>query len=167
LADLLGLAKRLEAQQREDKNKLYSVHAPEVECMAKGKAHKRYEFGGKVSVSATRKGVWLVAASAQPGNPYDGHTFKSTIEQAERLTGKTPQHAYTDASYKGHDYQGSCEAHVDQKRRGTIPKSTWKWLKRRAAFEVENPQSLFCKVTLRIFDLELNLLSDISKITNA
>jgi transposase, IS5 family len=50
LADLLGLAKRLEVQQREDRNKLYSVHAPEVECIAKGKAHKRYEFGCKVSV---------------------------------------------------------------------------------------------------------------------
>jgi transposase, IS5 family len=135
LTDLLGLAKRLEVQQREDKNKLYSVHAPEVECIAKGKAHKRYEFGCKVSVSATSKGGWLVAAKAQPGNPYDGHTLNATIEQTERLTGRTPHHAYTDGSYKGHDYQGTCEVHVDQKRRGTIPQSTWKWLKHRAAIE--------------------------------
>lgn len=135
LTDLLVLAKRLEVQQREDKNKLYSVHAPEVECIAKGKAHKRYEFGCKVSVSATSKGSWLVAANAQPGNPYDGHTLKTTIEQTQRLTGKTPQHAYTDGSYKGHDYEGECQVHVDQKRRGTIPKATWKWLKRRAAIE--------------------------------
>lgn len=135
LADWLSLAKRLEAQQREDKNKLYSVHAPEVECIAKGKAHKRYEFGCKVSVSATSKGCWIVAANAQPGNPYDGHTLKQTLEQTERLTSRTPQHAYTDGAYKKHDYQGECDVHVDQKRRGTIPKSTWKWLKRRAAIE--------------------------------
>jgi IS5 family transposase len=135
LAALLALAKRLEAQQREDKNKLYSVHAPEVECIAKGKAHKRYEFGCKVSVCATSKGGWLVAANAQPGNPYDGHTLKATVEQIERLTGKTPHHAYTDGAYKKHDYTGECEVHVDQKRRGTIPKTTWKWLKRRAAIE--------------------------------
>lgn len=135
LADLLALAKRLEAQQREDKNKLYSVHAPEVECIAKGKAHKRYEFGCKVSVSATSKGSWLVAANAQPGHPYDGHTLQETITQTERLTRRTPQHAYTDGAYKKHDYQGDCKVHIDQKRRGTIPKSVWKWLKRRAAIE--------------------------------
>ena len=107
LADLLALAKRLEQQQREDKNKLYSVHAPEVECIAKGKAHKRYDFGCKVSVCATSKGSWLVAANAQAGNPLrlkirkhcslgdrqdfqpqnDGHTLKQTIAQTERLTG--------------------------------------------------------------------------------
>ncbi len=135
LKNLLDLAKRLEKQQRDDKNKLYSVHAPEVECIAKGKVHKRYEFGCKVSVSATSQGGWLVAANAKSGNPYDGHTLKQTIEQTERLTGKTPQHAYTDAAYKKHDYNGDCEVHVDPKRRGTIPKSLWKWLKRRAAIE--------------------------------
>jgi transposase, IS5 family len=135
LTDLLGLAKRLETQQREDKNKLYSVHAPEVECIAKGKAHKRYEFGCKVSLSATSRGCWLVAATAQPGHPYDGHTLQKTIKQTERLTGRTPKHAYTDGAYKKHDYQGECEIHVDQKRRGTIPKSVWRWLKRRAAIE--------------------------------
>lgn len=135
LTHLLDLAKRLEVQQRDDKNKLYSVHAPEVECIAKGKVHKRYEFGCKVSVSATSQGGWLVAANAKPGNPYDGHTLKTTMEQTERLTGKTPQHAYTDGSYKGHDYVGDCEVHVDPKRRGTIPKNLWNWLKRRAAIE--------------------------------
>jgi IS5 family transposase len=135
LKDLLALAKRLEARQRHDTNKVYSVHAPEVECIAKGKAHKRYEFGCKVSVSATSKGGWLIAANAQLGNPYDGHTLKATIEQTERLTGKTPQHAYTDGSYKGHDYTGSREIHHDRRWRGSLPKTTWKWLKRRAAIE--------------------------------
>jgi transposase, IS5 family len=135
LTALLGLAKRLEVQQRDDKNKLYSVHAPEVECIAKGKAHKRYEFGCKVSLAATSRGCWVVAATAQPGTPYDGHTLKTTLKQTERLTGRTPQHAYTDGAYKKHDYQGECEIHVDQKRRGTLPKATWTWLKRRAAIE--------------------------------
>jgi transposase, IS5 family len=135
LANLLSLAKRLEIQQPDDKNKLYSIHAPEVECISKGKAHKRYEFGCKVSLSTTSKGCWLVAANAQPGNPYDGHTLNQTLKQTERLTKRTPKHAYTDGGYKQHDYDGECEVHVDQKRRGTIPKNVWKWLKRRAAIE--------------------------------
>lgn len=86
-------------------------------------------------MAAPSKGGWLVAAKTEPGNPYDGHTLKTTITQIERLTGKTPQHVYTDASYKGHDYDGNCEIHVDQKRQGTIPKNIWRWLKRRAAIE--------------------------------
>jgi transposase, IS5 family len=57
--DLLALAKRLHRQRRHDKSKLYSVHAPEVECISKGKAHKRYEFGCKVALAVTSKGGWV------------------------------------------------------------------------------------------------------------
>jgi IS5 family transposase len=65
LADLLDLAKRLHRQRRHDKGKLYSVHAPEVECISKGKAHKRYEFGCKVALGVTSKGGgWVLAAQA-------------------------------------------------------------------------------------------------------
>lgn len=53
LAEPMALVARLLVRQRMDKNKLYSLHAPEVECIAKGKAHKKYEFGIKVSLTAT------------------------------------------------------------------------------------------------------------------
>lgn len=68
--DLLALAKRLHLQKRHDKGKLYSVHAPEVECISKGKAHKRYEFGCKVSLAVSSKGGWVLAAQALEGCSY-------------------------------------------------------------------------------------------------
>ena len=72
LSQLLNQANRLLRQQRGDKNKLYSVHAEEVECIAKGKVHKRYEFGNKASFVSTSKSNWLVSAQSLEGNPYDG-----------------------------------------------------------------------------------------------
>ena len=76
----LVLAKRLLAQRKQDKNKLYSLHAPEVECISKGKAHKRYEFGVKASIATTNKGNFVVGGMALPGNPYDGHTLAEALE---------------------------------------------------------------------------------------
>ena len=78
---------------------------PEVECVSKGKAHKRYEFGCKVSVAATSKGGWFVGAKAIHGNPYNGHTLSDDMEQIERIT-RNPAHAFVDMGYRGHDYQG-------------------------------------------------------------
>ena len=68
----LALAERLLTQERQDKNKLYSLHAPEVECISKGKAHKKYEFGVKVSVATTNRDNFVVGMFAEHGNPYDG-----------------------------------------------------------------------------------------------
>ena len=138
LDELLVRAKRIHAQQRADRNKLYSVHAPEVECISKGKAHKRYEFGVKVSVATTSKGGWHLGAMSCPGNPYDGHTLKDTLAQVERLLGKTPRHVFLDMGYRGHDYaqgEGNVQIHVDTKRRGKTARGLWKWMKRRAAVE--------------------------------
>lgn len=133
--ELLALANRLYLQERHDKGKLYSVHAPEVECIAKGKAHKRYEFGAKVSLAVTSRGGWVVAAKSCPGNPYDGHTLQSTMDQLVSMTGGEPEHVYADMNYRGHDYEGECEVHVDRRRRGGVAVSVWRWIKRRAAIE--------------------------------
>ena len=133
--ELLTLARRLYLQKRHDKGKLYSVHAPEVECISKGKAHKRYEFGCKVSLGVTSKGGWVVAAQARQGNPYDGHTLQATMDQLLSLSGKEPEHVYADMNYRGHDYEGECEVHVDSRRRGGVGVSVWRWIKRRAAIE--------------------------------
>jgi IS5 family transposase len=131
---LLDISTRIHQQQRKDKNKIYSVHAPEVECISKGKAHKRYEFGCKVSVAATSKGGWFVGAMAVHGSPYDGHTLSDALAQVERI-GKKPEHAFVDMGYRGHGYDGEVQVHVDKRRRGRTAKSLWRWMKRRAAIE--------------------------------
>ncbi len=66
--------RRIHTQRPKDKHKLYALHAPEVECIGKGKAHQAYEFGVKVSIATTEKVNLIVGARAFPGNPYDGHT---------------------------------------------------------------------------------------------
>jgi IS5 family transposase len=135
LRELVAMAHRLLAQTRTGKNKLYSVHAPEVECICKGKVHKRYEFGCKASVATTSKSNWIVGAYALHGNPYDGHTLGGAIGQVERLTGHTPDDVMVDQGYRGHGYEGSASVHVVR----TIPKRATRalrrMLKRRAAIE--------------------------------
>lgn len=133
--DLLALAKRLHLQRRHDKGKLYSVHAPEVECISKGKAHKRYEFGCKVALAVSSKGGWVLATRALEGNPYDGHTLQSTMERIVSTSGIEPQHVYCDMNYRGHDYDGDCQIHVGRRRRGAMVGSVWRWMRRRAAIE--------------------------------
>ena len=133
--NLLTLAKRLYRQKRRDKGKLYSVHAPEVECISKGKAHKRYEFGSKVALAVTSQGGWVLAARSLEGNPYDGHTLQSTMDRIVATSGTEPEHVYCDMGYRGHDYEGECEVHVGRRRRGSIAKSLWRWMRRRAAIE--------------------------------
>jgi len=134
LKKALEIATRIYNQQRTDKQKVYSFHEPHVECISKGKAHKRYEFGCKVSVAATSKGGWFVGSKAFHGNPYDGHTLSKAIEQIERIA-QRPEHIFTDQGYRGHDYNGDIQIHVDKRRRGRTAKSLWKWMKRRAAIE--------------------------------
>jgi transposase, IS5 family len=134
LEQLMEIAIRIHAQERHDKHKVYSVHEPQVECIAKGKAHKRYEFGAKVSVAATSRGGWFVGALALAGNPYDGHTLATTLAQVERL-GRAPRQAFVDQGYRGHDYAGTVQVHVDRKRRGGLARRLWRWMKRRAAIE--------------------------------
>jgi len=134
LQSLLTISARILCQQKQDKNKIYSVHEPAVECISKGKAHKRYEFGCKVSVAATSKGGWFVGAKAIHGNPYDGHTLNDALKQIERIT-KRPEHVFVDQGYRGHGYAGEVAVHVDKRRRGRTAKSLWRWMKRRAAVE--------------------------------
>jgi transposase, IS5 family len=134
LQSLLEIGNRVFQQKRKDKHKIYSVHEPGVECISKGKAHKRYEFGCKVSVAATSRGGWFVGAKAIHGNPYDGHTLPEAMEQVERIV-QLPQQVFVDRGYRGHGYSGPVEVNVDKRRRGRTAKSLWRWIKRRAAVE--------------------------------
>jgi len=135
LAKLLETAHRIYAQQRHDKNKIYSVHEPEVECIAKGKAGKQYEFGNKVSVAVSSRGGWFVGARSFTGNPYDGHTLDEQMKQVDNLIGNMASQVHVDMGYRGHDYEGGVAVHVDKRSRGRTPLAHWRWMKRRAAVE--------------------------------
>jgi transposase, IS5 family len=130
----LALVERLLRQQRHDQNKLYALHAPEVACIAKGKAHKKYEFGAKVSVAITNREGLVVGVQAHAGNPYDGQTLAPALAQVERLTGTTPERCYVDRGYRGHKVEGQTEVFVAGRRRG-ITATIRRELRRRSAIE--------------------------------
>ena len=132
--ELLCLSERLLAQQQKSKNKLYSCHAPEVECISKGKAHKRYEFGCKVSVAATSRDNWVVGIQAHHGNPYDGHTLTDVLSHVESMTGSPVKEAYCDRGYRGHNHTGDTVVHIAGTKR-RVSRSLRKWLRRRCAIE--------------------------------
>ncbi len=133
LARLLDIAKRIHQQQRKDHDKVYSVQAPEVECIAKGKAHKRYEFGVKVGIVSTSKESFVIGMQALPGNPYDGHTLAGSLEQVTRITGQLPTEAYVDRGYKGHGLE-SLTVWIAGAKRG-VTAAIKRKLKRRNAIE--------------------------------
>ena len=136
LKKLLETAHKLHAQQRADKKKIYSVHEPEVECIAKGKAGKKYEYGNKVSVAVSSQGGWFVGSKSFTGNPYDGHTLAEQMKQVDKLLGsKKVKEVHVDMGYRKHDYEGSSTVHVDKRKRGRTPQSLWRRMKHRAAVE--------------------------------
>jgi IS5 family transposase len=135
LAKLLEVAHRIQVQQRHDKNKIYSVHEPEVECIAKGKAGKQYEFGNKVSVAVSSRGGWFVGAKSFTGSPYDGHTLAAQMKQVDHLIGDRVSEVHVDMGYRGHNYSGAATVHIDKRRRGRTSRALWRWMKRRAAVE--------------------------------
>ena len=137
LVELVKLSKKLIAQDKNTpgKDKIYSVHEPQTECIAKGKVYKRYEFGVKAGFVTASRTNWVLGAMALPGNPYDGNTLAQMLEQAERLSGVKPQHAYCDLGYRGHDYKGECDVQVVNRFRKRKPRAILRWWKRRSAIE--------------------------------
>ena len=137
----LWLGERVMAQKKRDPlPKIYALHAPEVECIGKGKAHKPYEFGVKVSVATTLKrckgGQFAIHAKSLPGRPYDGHTLESVIPEIEDLTGAILKRILADAGYKGHNAPGVYKLRVftaGQKRR--VTPAIKRQMKRRSAVE--------------------------------
>ena len=101
LKALLEHSERILRQQRHDTGKLYSIHASEVECIAKGKAHRPYEFGCKVAIVTTSKSNWVVGIEAVHENPYDGATLSPALAQVERVTAVKPEAAFVDRGFKG------------------------------------------------------------------
>ena len=132
-AEELILAERLIVQKTHDKNKLYALHEPHVVCISKGKAHKKYEFGSKVSVAVTNRECFVVGMTSLPGNPYDGHTLSGALEQVARLTGESPERCYVDRGYKGHGVTKT-QVFISGQRRGITP-TIKKELRRRSGVE--------------------------------
>lgn len=131
LTSVLERAERLRTQRRGDKNKLYAWHAPEVECISKGKARQPYEFGVKVSVAIAAKKGLILGARSYPGNPYDGDTMADQCEQVAIVAGVDPEHVLVDPGYRGRTVTG---ARVLHKARH-LSAADWKWLRRRSAVE--------------------------------
>lgn len=104
----INLFKKVLAQQKTDSNKIYSLHEPDVQCIAKGKEHRKYEFGNKVSLVYTQNtGVIIGATSFR--NEYDGHTLTLALKQVKKLLGKSPQTATVDRGYKGNTKIGETQ----------------------------------------------------------
>jgi IS5 family transposase len=138
LKTLLERAERIRSQQRHDKNKLYALHAPEVECIGKGKARKPYEFGVKVSLAVTHKQGLMVGARAFPGNPFDGHTLAQQLEQTTNLLqdlGRKPKQAIVDLGYRGVDADNPGVEIIHRGKYKRLTALQRRWLKRRQAIE--------------------------------
>ena len=135
LAVWLDRVDRIRSQQPKDKNKLYSLHEPEVQCISKGKAHKRYEFGQKVAIATTNRSNWIVASALMEGNPYDGHTLSETLTTVEHVTGVAPTDAYVDKGYRGHGYTGVAAVHIAGQSQRNTTRAERKRRRRRSAIE--------------------------------
>ncbi len=130
----------LEQRPRQRGRKIWSLHAPEVECIGKGKAHAPYEFGVKVSLATTlersKGGQFALHAKALPGNPYDGHTLATVIPDMEETIGNEIGRILADAGYRGHNAPESHKFRAftaGQKRR--ITPAIKRQMRRRSAIE--------------------------------
>ena len=138
---ILALAGRVRDQtQRQRGPKVYSLHAPEVECIGKGKAHRPYEFGVKVSIATplapAKGGQFVTHVKSLPGNPYDGHTLETVIPDMEALIGNIIERLLADKGYRGHNAPPDYKFRVftsGQKRRMTP--QIKRELRRRSAIE--------------------------------
>lgn len=135
LLELMKLCQRLHAQQPTGKGKLYSLHEPEVVCLSKGKAHKRYEFGQKVALATSNRENWIVGIQVCAGGPYDGHTLTSTLATVAATTGLEVKSAFVDKGYRGHGYEGSATIHVAGSSSRHLSRTLKKRRKRRSAIE--------------------------------
>ncbi len=138
LATVMERAERIRTQQRFTKNKLYAMHAPEAECISKGKARQPYEFGVKASIAVTHRSGLIVGARTFPGNPYDGHVLAEQLEQTGILledVGCAPKQVVVDLGYRGVDADNPGVEIIHRGRIKSMTRLRRRWLKRRQAVE--------------------------------
>lgn len=134
----LERAERIQTQQRHDKNKLYALHAPEVECIGKGKARKPYEFGVKSAVVVSHRHGLLLGARTFPGNPYDGHILSAVLEQASNLMQDIKAQikvVVADLGFRGVDADNPGKHIIHRGWYKTMSPQQKGWLRRRQAVE--------------------------------
>jgi IS5 family transposase len=107
-------------KEQHDKNKLYSLHAPDAECIAKGKTRQPYEFGVKVSIATTHKEGLVVGMRSMPGNHYGGHTLYETLEQVAILTEHQLREVFVDLGYHGAEVQAGTKVYITNSN-ATLP----------------------------------------------
>lgn len=130
--ELLSIFEKILLQRRNSPHKIYSIHEPDVQCISKGKEHKKYEFGNKVSIIRSSTGVILGASSFR--NEYDGHTIEKSLEQVHRMTGKRIRRLAGDRGYRGRKEINGTQILIPD-----MPKAKDTYYQRRKKHE------LFCK----------------------
>ena len=134
MREALKLSQRVLDQERTSKDKIYSLHEPQTGCLSKGKAHKPYEFGNKVSFTLTGRGNWIIGAKSFLKNPFDGKTIKEAIKQTENLTGLEVRKIAVDRGYRGRVYHPEGKETVIAGTRAK-DRGMRRFLKRRSAIE--------------------------------
>jgi IS5 family transposase len=132
--NLIEIAKQIFSQKKEDKRKIYSVKSPEVECIAKGKVEKHYEFGAKVSIVTSSKKGYVLAINALEQNVYDGASLVDSIAQMQSLVGQRPKQVFVDKGYRGTQHH-PVDVEVYISGRKNLSPSLKAWLQRRCAIE--------------------------------
>ncbi len=140
LKALLSLVERIFKQQPKDKanTKVFALHAPEVDCIGKGKARQPYEWGCKVSIAVTHEHGLVVGARSFAGNPFDGHTLAAQLEQTTILLqdqGVKPHTAVVDLGYRGVDADNPGVTIIHRGRYKSLTNQQRRWLRRRQAIE--------------------------------
>ena len=138
LNTLMERAERIRTQRKHDKNKLYALHAPEVECIGKGKARKPYEFGVKAAVVILHRIGLMVGARSFPGNPFDGHILNPALEQATNLmqdVGGTIKEVVADLGFRGVDADNPGKLIIHRGKFKSLNAQQKVWLRRRQAVE--------------------------------
>jgi transposase, IS5 family len=144
LSTWLDRVERVRTQQKFDQNKLYALHAPEVECIGKGKARQPYEFGVKAAIVVSHQHGLMLGARTFPGNPYDGHILSAVLEQVSNLTqdighkdghGIKLKHIVVDLGFRGVDADNPDKQIIHKGKYKSLNKQQKTWLRRRSAVE--------------------------------
>ena len=127
----LKIAQQVLSQKRGDSNKIYSLHEPDVKCYAKGKEHKKFEFGSKASIMVDQSSGIIVGALNFTESLHDSKTIPEALEQYQRLTGEQPKDVFVDRGYRGKSEYNSTKINIPnpqkniskQKRQGHIKRA--------------------------------------------
>lgn len=100
-SDELSFYQQVLNQEKSDKNKVYSLHKSFTACIAKGKAHKQYEFGNKVGLMINPKSLVILGIESFEGNPHDSKTIEPLLNQINKNLNYQPEEVIYDRGGRG------------------------------------------------------------------